>query len=68
MKKGLGSNLLSLFVGDIDYEKDLKKYNPKMQDDLFHIVPNDLTTEQQEKWKNIGKLMFSWTCCLKAKY
>lgn len=39
-----------------------------MQDDLFHIVPNDLTTEQQEKWKNIGKLMFSWTCCLKAKY
>ena len=68
LKKGLGSNLLSLFVGDIDYEKDLKKYNPKMQDDLFHIVPNDLTTEQQEEWKNIGKLMFSWTCCLKAKY
>lgn len=68
LKKGFGSNLLALVVGDIDYEKDLKKYNPKMQDDLFHVVPNDLTTEQQEEWKNIGKLMFSWTCCLKAKY
>lgn len=68
LKKGFGSNLLSLVAGDIDYEKDLKKFNPKMQDDLFHVVPSDLTTEQQEEWKNIGQLMFSWTCCLKAKY
>ena len=67
LKKGFGSSLLSLVVGDIDYEKDLKKYNPKMQDSLYHVIPSELTAEQQEEWKNIGREMFSWTCCLKAK-
>ena len=67
LKKGFGSSLLSLVVGDIDYKSDLKKYNPKMQDSLFHVIPNELTAEQQEEWKNIGREMFSWTCCLKAK-
>lgn len=67
LKKGFGSSLLSLVVGDIDYEKDLKKYNPKMQDGLYHVIPSELTVEQREEWKNIGREIFSWTCCLKAK-
>lgn len=51
LKKGFGSSLLSLVVGDIDYEKDLKKYNPKMQDGLYHVIPSELTVEQREEWK-----------------
>lgn len=67
IKKGFGKNLLSLTIGDINYVKEIKKYNPKMIDSLYSITPHELTPAQQEEWKNIGQLMFSWTCCLKCR-
>ena len=67
LKKGFGSNLLSLVIGDIDYLTAKKKFKPKMNHALYCITPLDLTPAQQEEWKNIGQLMFSWTCCLKCR-
>lgn len=67
LKKGFGSNLLSLVIGDIDYLTAKKKFKPKMNHALYCITPQDLTPAQQEEWKNIGQLMFSWTCCLKCR-
>lgn len=68
VKKGFGSNLLLKVIGNPDIDEELKRFKPKMVQDLFRVSPDDLTPEQQEEWKNIGQLMFSWTCCLKAKY
>lgn len=68
LKKGFGNNLLSLVIGDIDYSTDIKKFKPKMNHALYHVTPQDLTPSQQEEWKNIGQLVFSWTCCLKPRF
>lgn len=67
LKRGFGNNLLSLVIGDIDYLKDIKKFKPRMNHALYQVTPQDLTPAQQEEWKNIGQLMFSWTCCLKPR-
>ena len=68
LKKGFGNNLLSLVIGDIDYSTDIKRFKPKMNHNLYHITSQDLTPSQQEEWKNIGQLIFSWTCCLKHRF
>lgn len=67
LKRGFGNNLLSLVIGDIDYLKDIKKFKPKINHALYQVTPQDLTPAQQEEWKSIGQLMFSWTCCLKPR-
>lgn len=68
LKKGFGNDLLCKVIGDINFEKKTKKYSSKMLDKLYHIKPEELTEAQKEEWRNIGRLIFSWTCCLKAKY
>lgn len=68
LKKGFGSGLLSLVIGDIDFSREMKKYNPRMIDALYNIKPDDLTANQNEEWLKIGRQMFSWTCCLKVKF
>lgn len=67
LKRGFGKNLLSLVLGDIDFSKDMKKYNPKMTHALYLVSPQDLTPAQREEWKDIGQRIFSWTCCLKRR-
>ena len=67
MKKGFGNGLLSWVIEDIDYSTEIRKFKPKMKNQLYQIRPEDLTPAQQKEWKKIGQLMFSWTCCMKQR-
>lgn len=67
LKKGFGNGLLSWVIEDIDYSTEIRKFKPKMKNQLYQIRPEDLTPAQQKEWKKIGQLMFSWTCCMKQR-
>lgn len=67
LKKGFGNGLLSWVIEDIDYSTEIRKFKPKMKNQLYQIKPENLTPAQQKEWKKIGQLMFSWTCCIKQR-
>lgn len=49
---GCGSNLLESFLNTYNWET---------------IAKNDLTENQRNDWHQIGKKVFSWTCCSRNK-
>lgn len=67
LKKGFGSDLLKNVTGACD-DNGRVRY-PKLINEMKNkITSDDLTAEQLEEWNHIGKLMFSWMCCLPPRY
>ena len=60
---GFGPEILALALNKSDKQK--KRLAP--QDDLYTTKRKDLNSVQQMEWEAIGKVMFSWTCCLKGQ-
>lgn len=65
IKSGFGSDLLTIVTCTFDNRGHIK--NPKLMDEMYNIMPTDLTNDQRIEWNNIGKLVFSWTCGLSER-
>lgn len=65
LKPGFGVDLLKRCIEKNKNCKTGVVLNDKF--DLCRVVDGDLTNSQKKEWENIGRLIFSWTCAMKAK-
>ena len=65
IKEGFGADLLTRCTCDFDAKGH--RLDPRIKERMMNVKPSDLTTFQYNEWMKIGRILFSWTCCMENK-